>query len=58
MLTYSINQLYKREKRLAKKYYDRLYKEYCVADLSKYKENKVNSPHHNRINKCQIKIKC
>ncbi|EDV20776.1 uncharacterized protein TRIADDRAFT_60773 [Trichoplax adhaerens] len=29
------------DKRLAKKYYDRLYKEYCVADLSKYKENKI-----------------
>lgn len=30
-----------REKRLAKKYYDKLYKEYCIADLSRYKENKV-----------------
>ncbi|XP_073858326.1 protein FRA10AC1 isoform X4 [Macaca fascicularis] len=28
------------EKRLAKKYYDKLFKEYCIADLSKYKENK------------------
>ncbi|XP_055575920.1 protein FRA10AC1 [Falco cherrug] len=28
------------EKRLAKKYYDKLYKEYCIADLSRYKENK------------------
>lgn len=30
-----------REKELAKKYYDKLFKEYCIADLSKYKENKV-----------------
>uniref|UniRef100_A0A8D0GBU6 FRA10A associated CGG repeat 1 n=1 Tax=Sphenodon punctatus TaxID=8508 RepID=A0A8D0GBU6_SPHPU len=30
------------EKRLAKKYYDKLFKEYCVADLSRYKENKVH----------------
>ncbi|KAF7247339.1 Protein FRA10AC1 [Varanus komodoensis] len=28
------------EKRLSKKYYDKLFKEYCIADLSKYKENK------------------
>ncbi|KAM9323794.1 protein FRA10AC1 [Gastrophryne carolinensis] len=28
------------EKRLAKKYYDKLFKEYCIADLSRYKENK------------------
>eukprot|EP00069_Balaena_mysticetus_P013723 bmy_08234T0 len=28
------------EKRLAKKYYDKLFKEYCVADLTRYKENK------------------
>ena len=30
-----------REKRLAKKYYDKLFKEYCISDLSRYKENKV-----------------
>lgn len=30
-----------REKRLAKKYYDKLFKEYCITDLSRYKENKV-----------------
>jgi hypothetical protein len=30
-----------REKRLAKKYYDKLFKEYCIADLSRFKENKV-----------------
>lgn len=29
------------EVRLAKKYYDRLYKEYCIADLSRYKESKI-----------------
>lgn len=27
--------------RLAKKYYDRLFKEYCIADLSRYKESKI-----------------
>lgn len=31
------------EKRFAKRYYDKLFKEYCIADLSRYKENKVNS---------------
>lgn len=29
------------EAQFAKKYYDKLYKEYCIGDLSKYKENKV-----------------
>ncbi|XP_058463570.1 protein FRA10AC1 homolog [Malaya genurostris] len=29
------------EKQLAKKYYDKLFKEYCIADLSRYKENMV-----------------
>ncbi|XP_035262146.1 protein FRA10AC1 [Anguilla anguilla] len=28
------------EKELAKKYHDKLFKEYCIADLSRYKENK------------------
>ncbi|KAE8590740.1 hypothetical protein XENTR_v10018182 [Xenopus tropicalis] len=28
------------DKKLAKKYYDKLFKEYCIADLSRYKENK------------------
>ncbi|KAL3051482.1 hypothetical protein OYC64_001683 [Pagothenia borchgrevinki] len=28
------------EKELARKYYDKLFKEYCIADLSRYKENK------------------
>ena len=27
---------------LAKKYYDKLFKEYCITDLSRYKENKVD----------------
>ncbi|KAK9509100.1 hypothetical protein O3M35_006490 [Rhynocoris fuscipes] len=27
------------ESRLAKKYYDKLFKEFCIADLSRYKEN-------------------
>jgi len=31
-----------REQELAKKYYDKLFKEYCIADLSRYKENKVS----------------
>ena len=26
---------------MAKKYYDKLFKEYCITDLSRYKENKV-----------------
>jgi protein FRA10AC1 len=29
------------EERLAKKYYDKLFREYCVCDLSRYKENKI-----------------
>uniref|UniRef100_A0A182PRL7 Protein FRA10AC1 homolog n=1 Tax=Anopheles epiroticus TaxID=199890 RepID=A0A182PRL7_9DIPT len=29
------------EKQLAKKYYDKLFREYCISDLSRYKENKV-----------------
>uniref|UniRef100_A0A5S6QHI9 Protein FRA10AC1 n=1 Tax=Trichuris muris TaxID=70415 RepID=A0A5S6QHI9_TRIMR len=29
------------EKKLAKRYYEKLYKEYCIGDLSHYKENKV-----------------
>lgn len=32
-----------REKRMAKKYYDKLFKEYCISDLRKYKENKVGT---------------
>lgn len=27
---------------LAKKYYDKLFKEYCIADLTYYKQNKVH----------------
>ena len=29
------------EKRMAKTYYDKLFKEYAIADLSRYKENKI-----------------
>ncbi|ORX43757.1 hypothetical protein BCR36DRAFT_140152 [Piromyces finnis] len=29
------------EKRIAKKYYDKLYKEYCLANLKYYKEDKI-----------------
>lgn len=29
------------EEQLAKKYYDKLFKEYCICDLTLYKENKV-----------------
>lgn len=29
------------EQELAKKYFDKLFKEYCICDLSRYKENKV-----------------
>jgi protein FRA10AC1 len=31
------------EKRLAKRYYDKLFKEYCICDLTYYKENKVKN---------------
>ncbi len=30
-----------REKRLAKKYYDKLFKEYCICDLSHWQEKKI-----------------
>lgn len=30
-----------REKRLAKKYYDKLFKEYCICDLSQWQEKKI-----------------
>ncbi|CAD5222012.1 unnamed protein product [Bursaphelenchus xylophilus] len=29
------------DKQLAKRYYDKLYKEYCIADLSKFEKNKI-----------------
>lgn len=29
------------EKRMAKKYYEKLFKEYCIVDLSMYKHNKI-----------------
>lgn len=28
-------------KRLAKKYYDKLFKEYCICDLSRWEEKKI-----------------
>ena len=31
------------EAQLAKKYYDKLFKEYCICDLTMYKSNKVSS---------------
>lgn len=40
-----------REKELAKKYYDKLFKEYCIADLSRYKENKVRKEESSGFNK-------
>ena len=30
-------------KKLAKKYWDKLFKEYCITDLGRYKENKVQT---------------
>lgn len=32
---------FEREEKLAKHYWDRLYKEYAIADLSRYKERKL-----------------
>ncbi|KAG5670314.1 hypothetical protein PVAND_000590 [Polypedilum vanderplanki] len=29
------------EEKLAKKYYDKLFREYCICDLTRYKENKI-----------------
>ena len=43
----NLNLFFFREKRLAKKYYDKLFKEYCISDLSRYKENKVNKSYNN-----------
>jgi len=40
-LTVLLCSLHIRAKQLAKKYYDKLFKEYCIADLSRYKENKI-----------------
>lgn len=30
------------EQQLARKYYDKLFKEYCICDLSRFRENKVS----------------
>lgn len=35
------------ETQFAKKYYDKLFKEYCIGDLSFYKENKVKIAYYN-----------
>jgi protein FRA10AC1 len=35
------NELSAWEARLARRYYDKLFKEYCVADLSRYRERKI-----------------
>lgn len=43
------------EKRFAKRYYDKLFKEYCIADLSRYKENKVS--YLNKINFIELPIR-
>lgn len=42
------------EKRLAKKYYDKLFKEYCICDLSRYKENKVSGFNGEFVPYCKI----
>ncbi|KAK7919589.1 hypothetical protein WMY93_010873 [Mugilogobius chulae] len=42
------------EKDLAKKYYDKLFKEYCIADLSRYKENKMLNENQHVMGKCQF----
>ncbi|KAJ8789318.1 hypothetical protein J1605_021845 [Eschrichtius robustus] len=42
------------EKRLAKKYYDKLFKEYCVADLTRYKENKLSAGTCNSDAACHL----
>lgn len=34
------------EHRVAKRYYDKLFKEYCLADMTRYKEGKVNIAHY------------
>lgn len=34
------------EAQLAKKYYDKLFKEYCICDLTMYKSNKVRLKFH------------
>lgn len=36
-----------RSERLAKRYWDKLFKEYCLVDLSRYKEDKVSSSNAN-----------
>lgn len=43
------------EKQFAKRYYDKLFKEYCIADLSRYKENKVSqNTFHSLLKRCVV----
>lgn len=42
------------EKQLAKRYYDKLFREYCIADLSRYKENKVGRMHLGTCAHCRL----
>jgi protein FRA10AC1 len=39
------------EQKLAKKYYEKLFREYCICDLSRYKENKVSVKEQERKQK-------
>lgn len=41
------------EKQLAKKYCDKLFKEYCICDLSRYKENKVSPTKNLGFDNCK-----
>lgn len=42
------------EKKLAKKYYDKLFKEYCICDLSRFKEKKVNLKFYSSVLICLV----
>lgn len=42
------------EKKLAKKYYDKLFKEYCICDLSRFKEKKVNITFYSSVTICLV----
>lgn len=44
---------------MAKRYYDKLFKEYCICDLSRYKENKArdyNHPFESFLTFCLIQV--
>jgi len=45
------------EQKLAKKYYEKLFREYCICDLSRYKENKVSVKKQERKQKRKKTIK-